>query len=195
MLLSQQEFLGTVGIWLLDEALDADDAGGTGCGNRFTQLEVAEAGRGMGRGDGKGQDGGIARHEFRRLGQLSAEGSGVMDHGIGRKEANDSIGIAASGDASCECGGGGRIALGRFGNNVVSRKEWDGGQRGLDLGDIGQDKDPLKGNNSLKPPDGLFQKGLVTQELQQVLWGCGTAGRPESLATTSCHDENVEAID
>jgi hypothetical protein len=126
---------------------------------------------------------------------LSAEGRHIMDHVIGREECHEGVRLERARDRGGKGGGGSGVALGRFGDDVLPRQEGEGGDRGLQLNLVGENEDPLGGDDSLKPAGGLLEQGLVAEKLDQMLRCGGAADGPEAFPAATRHDEEIKAVE
>ena len=180
-----------LGIGLLDEALRAVEARGGAEIHQLAGLDVAEAGRGIGRGDADGHDVRSLRGGGEAVAQRLAEGLDVGHELVGREDRRHALRIAGGDEAAGQRAGGRRVAGLRLADQVFLRQlPRDAGRRLQQVG-RSDDQRSLRRHHALEAFERQRDQGSPAEERDELLRARRRAEGPEALAAPAGKDDRI----
>ena len=153
-------------------------------------FDVAEARAGPGRLDADGHQRAGLLGGGRGGGEVALERRRVADDVVGRQHDHRRAGIAPRDPADRQRDGGGGVALGGFGDDVLRRQVRQKLAHGGLLVLVGEDEDPLGRHEALEAGQRIFEQTLVGEQIEKLL-GLGAAAQgPETFAAATGEHEN-----
>ncbi len=113
---------------------------------------------------------------------------------VGREHDHRCLRVAARHEPDRQGDGGGGVAFGRFGDDILRGQRDGRGAHGRFLILIGENEHALRRDEAGEAPDGFLEQRLVGKQLEKLLGPGAAAEGPEAFAAAAGEDEHVREI-